>query len=152
LLCRLEIAGFQENGWQEPYESRGSHTKLWGTGSEIPPVYSTTEFSSNTKFQIAKHLRVHSSCHDLHSPISRCWCNIETLTCPLRSAGGYQPHGKRRSPYESPLRRSLLSGISSGEFKKKAPLKTMKSYLPFSTGNSVTESLNPSHPMRLWDF
>jgi len=30
---------FQENGWQEPYESRGSRTVLWGTGGEIPPVY-----------------------------------------------------------------------------------------------------------------
>jgi len=30
---------FQENGWQEPYESRGSRGVLWGTGGEIPPVY-----------------------------------------------------------------------------------------------------------------
>ena len=41
LLCRLEIVRFQENGWQEPYESRGSRTELWGTGGEIPPVYPT---------------------------------------------------------------------------------------------------------------
>ena len=29
----------QEEGWHEPYESRGSRTDLWGTGGEIPPVY-----------------------------------------------------------------------------------------------------------------
>ena len=38
---RLEIVRFQENGWQEPCESRGSSTVLWGTGGEIPPVYPT---------------------------------------------------------------------------------------------------------------
>jgi hypothetical protein len=35
---------FQENGWQEPYESRGSRTVLRGTGGEIPPVYPTRRF------------------------------------------------------------------------------------------------------------
>ena len=40
-LCRLETVRFQENGWQEPYESRGSRTVLRGTGGEIPPVYPT---------------------------------------------------------------------------------------------------------------
>ena len=34
---------FQENGWQEPYESRGSRTDVWGTGGEIPPVYPTID-------------------------------------------------------------------------------------------------------------
>jgi hypothetical protein len=38
-MRRLEIVRFQENGWQEPYESRGSRTDLRGTGGEIPPVY-----------------------------------------------------------------------------------------------------------------
>jgi hypothetical protein len=38
-LCRLETEKLQENGWHEPYESRGSRTDLWGTGGEIPPVY-----------------------------------------------------------------------------------------------------------------
>ena len=38
-LRRLETVRFQENGWQEPYESRGSRTVLRGTGGEIPPVY-----------------------------------------------------------------------------------------------------------------
>jgi len=38
-LRRLEPARFQEDGWHEPYESRGSRTVLWGTGGEIPPVY-----------------------------------------------------------------------------------------------------------------
>jgi len=33
---RPEIARFQENGWQEPYESRGSRTDLWERGGEIP--------------------------------------------------------------------------------------------------------------------
>ncbi len=41
---RLEIVRFQENGWQEPYESSGSRTVLWGTGGEIPPVYPTLRF------------------------------------------------------------------------------------------------------------
>ena len=41
---RLEIARFHENGWQEPCESRGSCTVLWGTGGEIPPVYPTLSF------------------------------------------------------------------------------------------------------------
>ena len=38
-LRRLEAERFQEKGWQEPYEPRGSRTDLWGTGGEIPPVY-----------------------------------------------------------------------------------------------------------------
>ncbi len=40
-LRRLEIARFQENGWQEPCESRGSCTDLWGRGGEIPLRYPT---------------------------------------------------------------------------------------------------------------
>ena len=40
-LRRLEIARFQENGWQEPCESRGSCTDLRETGGETPPVYPT---------------------------------------------------------------------------------------------------------------
>ena len=40
-LRRLEIVRFQAEGWQEPYESRGSRTDLRGTGGEIPPVYPT---------------------------------------------------------------------------------------------------------------
>jgi hypothetical protein len=40
-LRRLVTVRFQENGWQEPYESRGSRTVLRGTGGEIPPVYPT---------------------------------------------------------------------------------------------------------------
>jgi hypothetical protein len=35
-LCRLETARFQENGWQEPCESRDSRTDLWERGGEIP--------------------------------------------------------------------------------------------------------------------
>ncbi len=40
-LRRLEAARFQEEGWQEPCESRGSRTDLWGPGGEIPPGYPT---------------------------------------------------------------------------------------------------------------
>ena len=40
-LRRLETVRFQADGWQEPYESRGSRTIAWGTGGEIPPVYPT---------------------------------------------------------------------------------------------------------------
>jgi len=40
-MRRLETVRFQENGWQEPYELRGSRTELRGTGGEIPPVYPT---------------------------------------------------------------------------------------------------------------
>jgi hypothetical protein len=44
-LRRLETVRFQENGWQEPYESRGSRGVLRGTGGEIPPVYPTHRVS-----------------------------------------------------------------------------------------------------------
>jgi hypothetical protein len=37
----------QENGWQEPYESRGSRTVLRGTGGETPPVYPTQRFKKS---------------------------------------------------------------------------------------------------------
>ena len=37
----LETARFQEKGWQEPCESRGSSTDLWGRGGEIPLRYPT---------------------------------------------------------------------------------------------------------------
>jgi hypothetical protein len=40
-LRRLGTVRFQENGWQEPCESRDSRTDLRGTGGEIPPVYPT---------------------------------------------------------------------------------------------------------------
>ena len=41
LRRRFEIAGFQENGWQERYDGRLSRTVLRGTGGETPPVYPT---------------------------------------------------------------------------------------------------------------
>ena len=47
-LRRLEAERFQEYGWQEPYESRGSRTVLWGTGGEIPPVYPTVSTRHKT--------------------------------------------------------------------------------------------------------
>jgi len=40
-LHQLEAERSQEQGWQEPYESRDSRTDLRGTGGEIPPVYPT---------------------------------------------------------------------------------------------------------------
>ena len=40
-LHRLGSERFQEQGWQEPYESRDSRTDLGGTGGETPPVYPT---------------------------------------------------------------------------------------------------------------
>ena len=40
-LRRIGTERFQEQGWQEPYESRDSFTDLWGTGGETPPVYPT---------------------------------------------------------------------------------------------------------------
>ena len=47
-LRRFEAERFQEYGWQEPYESRGSRTVLWGTGGEIPPVYPTVSTRHKT--------------------------------------------------------------------------------------------------------
>ena len=43
-LRRLDTERFQEDGWQEPCESRGSRTVLRGTGGETPPVYPTQRF------------------------------------------------------------------------------------------------------------
>ena len=40
-LRMFETVRFQENGWQEPCESRDSRTVLRGAGGEIPPVYPT---------------------------------------------------------------------------------------------------------------
>jgi hypothetical protein len=57
-LRRLEAERFQEYGWQEPYESRGSRTVLWGTGGEIPPVYPTIW----QEFQASNLYRYHNAC------------------------------------------------------------------------------------------
>ncbi len=43
LTRRLETVRFQEEGWQEPRESRDSCADLWETGGEIPPVYPTND-------------------------------------------------------------------------------------------------------------
>ena len=43
-LRRLDTERFQEDGWQEPCESRGSRTVLRGTGGETPPVYPTPNY------------------------------------------------------------------------------------------------------------
>ena len=45
LLRRLAAVRLQEDGWHEPYESRGSRTDLRGTGGEIPPVYPALYFN-----------------------------------------------------------------------------------------------------------
>jgi hypothetical protein len=37
-------------GWQEPCESRGSRTDLWGRGGEIPLRYPTYNFSKPENF------------------------------------------------------------------------------------------------------
>ncbi len=50
LMRRLETVRDQENGWQEPYESRDSRTDLWGTGGEIPPVYPTRYFRAPFRY------------------------------------------------------------------------------------------------------
>ena len=54
--------------------------------------------------------------------------------------------------HESALRHPLLPGIPSGKFKKKAPLKTTRSCLPFSTESSVTGNWKPSLQMKSWGF
>ena len=51
-LRRLETVRFQENGWQEPYESRGSRADVWGRGGEIPLRYPTI----STVFNLAQQL------------------------------------------------------------------------------------------------
>ena len=56
-LRRLETARFQENGWQEPYESRGSRTDLRGTGGETPPVYPTLDLGELVIFSDIKKLQ-----------------------------------------------------------------------------------------------
>ena len=48
---RLETVRFQENGWQEPCESRGSRTVLRGAGGETPPVYPTVQLMLVIHFQ-----------------------------------------------------------------------------------------------------
>jgi hypothetical protein len=40
----LETVRFQENGRQEPCESRGSRTDLWERGGEIPLRHPTLYF------------------------------------------------------------------------------------------------------------
>ena len=57
-LRKLETARSQEEGWQEPCESRGSRTVLRGTGGEIPPVYPTLYFD------VFKYYEVHPKVHN----------------------------------------------------------------------------------------
>ena len=44
-LRMLETVRFQENGWQEPCESRDSRTDLWERGGETPLRHPTMKFS-----------------------------------------------------------------------------------------------------------
>ncbi len=53
-LRRLETVRFQENGWQEPCESRDSRTDLWERGGEIPPRHPTV----STKLAPLKNLHI----------------------------------------------------------------------------------------------
>jgi len=50
-LRMLETVRFQENGRQEPCESRGSRTDLWERGGEIPLRHPTQKFEGRK----AKH-------------------------------------------------------------------------------------------------
>ncbi len=43
-LRRLETVRFQEEGWQEPCESRDSRTDLWERGGETPLRHPTQKF------------------------------------------------------------------------------------------------------------
>jgi len=43
-LRRLETVRFQEEGWQEPCESRDSRTDLWERGGETPLRHPTHRF------------------------------------------------------------------------------------------------------------
>ena len=43
-LRMLETVRFQENGRQEPCESRGSRTDLWERGGEIPLRHPTSRY------------------------------------------------------------------------------------------------------------
>jgi hypothetical protein len=52
-LRMLETVRPQENGWQEPYESRDSRTDLWERGGEIPlrhPTHGEDRFSRFSPF------------------------------------------------------------------------------------------------------
>ena len=51
-LRMLETVRFQENGWQEPCESRGSRTDLWERGGEIPLRHPTQRFGFLTRVPI----------------------------------------------------------------------------------------------------
>jgi hypothetical protein len=42
-LPKLDTVRFQDECWQEPCESRGSRTDLWGRGGEIPLRYPTLQ-------------------------------------------------------------------------------------------------------------
>ena len=46
LLRMFETVRFQENGWQEPCESRDSRTDLWERGGEIPCATRLQHFNS----------------------------------------------------------------------------------------------------------
>jgi len=51
-LRMLETVRFQENGRQEPCESRGSRTDLWERGGEIPLRHPTLQLLSQGKVVI----------------------------------------------------------------------------------------------------
>jgi len=92
-LRRLEIARFQEKGWQEPYESRGSRGVLRGTGGETPPVYPTMhsgqtagigKLTQNLKSRIFTRSTYHlttSSYLRMYNRVARLELNKESTGC-----------------------------------------------------------------------
>ena len=56
-LRRLETVRFQEEGWQEPCESRDSRTDLWERGGETPLRHPTMEIADIWFFDhISEHI------------------------------------------------------------------------------------------------
>ncbi len=55
-LRRPETVRSQEEGWQEPCESRGSRTDLWERGGEIPLRYPTVP-QVDLKLRVARYLK-----------------------------------------------------------------------------------------------
>jgi hypothetical protein len=51
-LRMFETVRFQENGWQEPCESRDSRTDLWERGGEIPLRHPTHKLTTSGQMAI----------------------------------------------------------------------------------------------------
>ena len=73
LVRRLETVRFQEEGWQEPCESRGSCMDLWERGGEIPLRDPTHRF---------RHIKIFSKYDSVIQPFNcagYCWKNISPI-------------------------------------------------------------------------